>query len=162
MRSRWLGQLGLLLAAFVLTGCGASKVKVSGQVLFQGKPLPGGRLTFQPANPKLNSVPAEIDEQGNYEAMLPAGEVKVSVDNRELQPPPPPNTNFAELPPGVMQKMANVKKGEVSASATSPTQERMRGKYVPIPEKYYTVEDSGLEFKIESGTTKLDIELKEK
>ncbi len=160
MRSRWLSHLGLLLTVCVLTGCGSGRVKVSGQVLYQGKPLPGGRLTFQTSDPKLNTVAAEIDEQGNYEATLPVGQVKVAVDNRELQPPPPPDTSLSDLPAGVMQKMSNVKKGEVSASATSPTQDKLRGKYVPIPEKYYTIEDSGLEFTVESGTTKHDIDLK--
>jgi hypothetical protein len=170
MRSRQLGWFALLLTVFVLVGCGASKIKVSGQVLYKGKPLPGGRLTFQPANTKLNSIPAEIDEQGNYEVTLPVGEVKVAVDNRELQPiaSAPVNVGgMSGLPAEVMQKIAAEEKKNKAApppSGSSSSNElsegKLRGKYVPIPEKYATVEDSGLSFTVESGKSKQDIELK--
>ena len=79
---------GLVLLLPLVVGCGPGQGNVSGRVLFNGAPLPGGRVTFRPADPRQNSVSAEIDRQGNYQAVLPAGEVKVCVDNRELEPPP--------------------------------------------------------------------------
>ena len=66
--------LGLAAAAGVLAGCGPGKGRVSGQVLFNGKPLPGGWVTFQPAVRGHNPVSAEIDRDGNYSAVLPAVE----------------------------------------------------------------------------------------
>ena len=83
---RCAARLGLLILAVAVVGCGPNQVKVSGRVLFDGKPLPGGRVTFRPADPSQNSVSAVIDEQGNYAAVLPAGDVQVSVDNSELEP----------------------------------------------------------------------------
>src|SRR5262245_36617726 len=74
----------LFLLPMTLTGCGQPKGKVSGQVLFQGKPLPGGIVKFRPVNSALNPVTAQIDENGKYEAAVPAGECKISVDNRGL------------------------------------------------------------------------------
>src|SRR5437868_6821726 len=81
------GGFGLLALFALATGCGshAETCKLSGKVLYNGKPLPGGFIMFRPGNPKLNTVTAEIDEQGNYEAVVPAGEVRVCVDNRELE-----------------------------------------------------------------------------
>jgi hypothetical protein len=104
-----------------------------------------------------------LDEQGNYEATLPVGKVQVAVDNRDLQPrpaAPPPN-----LPPAVQQALKKAKTSEpppASAPAeknpSAPT--KSRGKYVALPEKYYTVEKSGLTFMVEPKNPKLDIELK--
>jgi hypothetical protein len=95
------GCFGLLFLLPVAAGCsGQSQGKVSGQVVFNGKPLPGGRVTFRPADPKLNLVNVQLDEQGNFAAVLPAGEVKVSVDNRELDATPIPGPGF-KLPPGL-------------------------------------------------------------
>jgi hypothetical protein len=48
-----------------VAGCGAGEGKVSGRVLFDGKPLPAGRVTFRPADSRMNSVSVELDEQGN-------------------------------------------------------------------------------------------------
>jgi hypothetical protein len=157
--------LGLLLLP-VLVGCGAGKVKVSGRVLYNGNPLPGGIVSFRPADPKHNAVSAEVDEQGNYEAVLPAGEVQVAVDNRELQPPTP--SGPAGLPPGLPADVQNVLNKERAKAAPPPadqpaaprTPNNRRGTYVPIPEKYYTTDKSGLTFTVEPGNPKHDIELK--
>ena len=55
---------------------------MSGHVLLDGTPLPAGRVTFRPADPRMNSVSVELDEQGAYQAVLPSGEVKAAVDKR--------------------------------------------------------------------------------
>src|SRR5205807_1020611 len=77
--SRLLGASALLLVP-ILAGCAPGQGKVAGRVLLGGTPVPGGSVLFRPADPKLNSVSAELDEQGNYQAFLPTGEVQVSVD----------------------------------------------------------------------------------
>src|SRR4051812_15792825 len=81
-------RLGLVLVLALAAGCRRGEGvqgTVSGQVVFAGKPLPGGWLTFRPADPKKKAVTVKIDEKGNYEATLPAGEVQVAIDNRDLQ-----------------------------------------------------------------------------
>src|SRR6266404_4758485 len=72
-----LSALGLLLPLMAMVGCAPSQVRLSGQVMFEGVPLPGGLVTFRPVDPAQNSVAAEIAGQGNYEVTLPVGEVLV-------------------------------------------------------------------------------------
>lgn len=156
--------LGLLLLP-LLVGCGASKVRVSGRVLYKGNPLPGGIVSFRPADPKQNPVSAELDEQGNYEAILPPGEVQVAVDNRQLQPLP--SDGPAGLPPGLPAEVGNVlsKNQDKTQAAPPPAKNppappNRRGKYVAIPGKYYRVDKSGLTFTVDPANPKHDIELK--
>jgi hypothetical protein len=150
-------RLGLLLLLPVVTGCGPGQGKVSGRVLYNGAPLPGGRVTFRPADPRQNSVSAELDEQGNYEVVLPAGEVEVSVDNRELEPsgllggPLPPG-----LPPDVRKALGGA--GTDKPGPKSPVKPSRR--YVRIPDRYYITETSGLRFTVERGEQRHDIGLK--
>ena len=153
--------LGFLLLPF-LVGCAAGKSKVSGRVLYNGKPLPGGSVFFRPADPKQNAVTAELDEQGNYEVTLPVGEVQVAVDNRALQPRPAgPSGVPPGLPPEVLAELSKGKKPTPPPEASNPNAPtKPSGKYVAIPENYYTVEKSGLKFTVESGEQKHDIELK--
>jgi hypothetical protein len=159
-------RCGILLLVSVVAGCGGSKGKLSGQVRYDGQPLPGGRVTFRPANPKVNPVSVDLDEQGNYQVALPVGEVQVSVDNRGLQPRPAPLAgSTVNLPPAVREAMNKAKTEGATpapaAAADNPSAApKTRGKYVAIPPKYYTIEDSGLKYTIESGNQKQDIELK--
>jgi hypothetical protein len=155
---RYWALLGLLLP--LLAGCGPGQGKVSGRVLLNGAPLPGGLVTFRPADARQNAVTATIDAQGNYEALLPAGEVKVCVDNRELEPPPvlaglqPPG-----LPPEVQKAIGGGKADKAAPRSADKPAEKAAGRYVPIPEKYYAVETSGLQFVVQRGDQKQDIQL---
>lgn len=161
-------RVGLLLFVPIFAGCGSSKGKLSGQVRLDGQPLPGGKVTFRSTNPKLNPVIVDLDEQGNYEALLPAGEVQVSVDNRDLEPPPAPLGGSDSLLPAEVRNALGKAKGEGAppasksgadtASAAPPP--KPRGKYVRIPHKYYDIGTSELKFTIQSGNQKQDIELK--
>jgi hypothetical protein len=134
---------------------------VSGKVLFHGKALPGGVVTFRPARAGQNTVAALIDEQGNYRATLPAGDVQIAVDNRELQNHPGPADLAAkvELPPGVKAKLqaGDAKAAPATSSASS---ERMAGTYVSIPSRFYDVRTSGLSYSVRPGDQPFDIELK--
>ncbi len=150
----WLAPLLLLP---VLAGCGQPTGHVSGKVTYNGQPLPGGRLTFRPADPTKNSVPAVIDADGHYEVTLPAGEVTVAVDNRELQPAERGSGPRPGLPPGVQ-----LPPGGIKAAAENPAAQsgKLAGKYVPISDKFYEAETSGLKYSIKSGSQTQDIELK--
>jgi hypothetical protein len=129
-------------------------------VLYDGKLLPGGRVTFRPADPTQNSVSAESDAQGNYKAVLPAGEVMVSVDNRELEPRSP---QAAVLPRELSPEMKKVLGGANPDKPQPKSPENAPGKsssrYVKIPTKYHDAETSGLQFKVQSGNQLCDIEL---
>jgi hypothetical protein len=89
------------LSAVVLSaaGCGGSSetVSVSGQVSYQGEPVPGGAITFFPAAGR--PVIAAISDGGEYSAELrPHGEYVVVVNvgtdlppgYQEGDPLPPP------------------------------------------------------------------------
>jgi hypothetical protein len=148
------GRGGLLLLFVGLVGCGARTGKVSGRVLHDGQPLPGGWVTFRPADPSKNAVSAELDKEGNYEALLPVGEVLVSVDNRELEPRSSHAGLVLDVPLGTEAKKAiGVPKGE---QPRVPAPEK-GGRYVHIPSKYYTAENSGLKFTVQGGDQKQDI-----
>ena len=90
--------IGLLTGVLISSlGCGSSTTvpdlyPASGKVTFEGKPVPGAKLVFIPANedPKKPSVErsaGETDEEGNYElawgddqaAGSPAGKYKVII-----------------------------------------------------------------------------------
>ena len=77
----------ILLGCPILVGCGPGKTKLSGQVLFDGKPLPGGVVIFYPEEAKNNPVSVMLDENGKYEVTVPVGELRISVDNRFLKDP---------------------------------------------------------------------------
>jgi hypothetical protein len=152
--------LGLLALLLGCCGCGPGKGTLTGQVLFNNTPLPGGWVTFRPADPRANSVSAELDEKGHYSVVLPAGEVKVSIDNRNLQERTPVGGG---LPPNLPLK-DDVRKALTGGNPTpSPPKEgnapKPSGRYVPIPARYYTVESSGLRFTVARGGQKHDIEL---
>jgi hypothetical protein len=160
----FLGRMGLLLLLPVVSGCGSSQAKVSGQVLHNGAPLPGGRLTFQPMSPEQNAVSVEIDEQGNYEVVLPVGQVQVGVDNRELEPSGPQSAGLPQqLPPDIKPDALKVLgRRQAGISQSGPQQnapEKLAGKYVQIPSKYYEPETSDLGFMVQTGSQTHNIEL---
>jgi hypothetical protein len=138
--------MGLLLLA---PGCKSKRTveraKVTGRVLFQGQPLPGGRVTFLAVNGSY-ATNGIIDEGGNYEIDAPVGEVKISVDNsmvagggRKMGPP-------AGLP-------------RSKQPSGSEEETPLKGKYVDIPSRYRNTEDSGLNYTVKSGQQTHDIEL---
>jgi len=162
---RCAARLGLLILAVAVVGCGPNQVKVSGRVLFDGKPLPGGRVTFRPADPSQNSVSAVIDEQGNYAAVLPAGDVQVSVDNSELEPR---SSGPIGLPPGLASQLSEQAKKALGGARSNTSQASSSaktsfaaasGRYVPIPARYYNIETSDLKFRAYKGEQNIDLEL---
>src|SRR5262249_9400709 len=57
----WLGAVAL-----TASGCGSGKVPVSGSVLFAGKPVEEGMITFEPADGKGSTTGGPVAD-GNYE-----------------------------------------------------------------------------------------------
>jgi hypothetical protein len=163
--SRWcrraVGVVALLLLP-VVSGCGPGQAKVTGRVLYDGKPVTGGRVTFMPDG-AANPVTVNLDEQGNYEAVLPTGDVKVSVDNRALEPRPALPTGIPPgLPGGAAAKLAEARKANpqhATGTVDPGMHGRIPGKYVAIPKKYYDFTTSGVKFTVSRGDQKQDIEL---
>ena len=139
MRYRFL-TVFLMLSA---TGCGGSALpqgEVSGTVSYQGRPLPGGIITFLSDRGFQNS--AIIGPDGRYQIKAAAGPSKVTIDNRMLSKRPwsrgprlKPPTPSAESPP------------------------RVEGTYVPLPSKYLSADQSGLTCEIQKGTQAHDFKL---
>jgi len=165
--ARALAGLGMALLFPVLAGCASGTGKVSGKVTYKGQPVRGGLILFRPADPALNAVTVELDAEGGYSAVLPTGDVTVSIDNRDLEPKPvfgggvPANI---PLPPEVRAKLGKAKAATPAPPPDKPVESadaprRPSGRYVPIPEKYYMLETSGLKFTVNGKGQTQDFEL---
>ena len=167
LAARVLAGLGMALLFPVLSGCGPGIGKVSGKVTYKGQPVPGGQLLFRPADPQQNAVPVTLDEEGRYSAVLPTGEVTVSVDNRDREP----RASFGGgVPAGIpLTPEARAKLGKGKAAAPAPPPDKPvesadaasepSGRYVRIPEKYYMAETTDLKFTVKGGDQTQDFEL---
>jgi hypothetical protein len=165
--ARTVAGVGLILLIPFLAGCAPAIGKVTGKVTYKGQPVPGGFVTFRPVDGRQNAVTATLEQDGRYSTVeIPAGEVMVTIDNRELEP----RSSIPSLPPNVpLSPEMRAKLGSGKAAAPPPpgdgapaTGEDVRrpsGRYLPIPEKYYNAESSGLKFTIKGGEQTLDIEL---
>ena len=130
----------------LMVGCGKNphepeQAEVSGTVLFQGKPLPGGRVTFVLVKGGFESR-GIIDENGNYTIKAPVGDVEIGVDNRWLAPRRGPTNKRPILKkPGAQEA------------------QRMKGRWVNIPSSYADPHASGLKYTVKPGSQTHDIEL---
>ncbi len=134
-------SIGLLA---LTAGCRSSRspqqAEVSGTVLFQGKPLPGGKITFVAVNGGFSAV-GTIDENGAYQIKAPIGEVEISVTNKMLEP-----RGGATGAPRL---------GKAQAEEGGP----VKGRYVKIPSQYEDPKKSGLKYTVTRGPQTHDIEL---
>jgi len=137
----------LLLAAAVCGCTGSVKpppsAEVSGQVLFKGKPLPGGEIAFVAIKGGFASN-GPIDENGNYKVTVPVGAVKITVDNRMLQK--------ARGAPKAGGPMLGKK-----PDAEQPKE--MKGHYVDLPSKYANADKTDLTYTVVDGPQTHEITL---
>ena len=151
----------VVLLAVWAEGCNGSRSagRVVGCVLIDGKPLPGGYLMFRPADPRGELVTVVVDESGRYSATVPAGEVFVSVDNRELAPRVLHRTRGPAILPKGLTTEAREKLGRAGATSPASTVEcdRRPGRYVRIPDRYYLPETSGLRLIVQPGEQQHDV-----
>lgn len=136
-------SLGLLM---LLAGCGSDArsvdhVEVTGKVLLDGKPLPGGKVTFVAVNGGFASS-GTIDENGNYQINAPVGEAQIGVTNRMLQGRPGSKGG----PPTVTK-------------AEAKERQPLKGRWMKIPSHYEDPYSSGLKFTVKPGSQSHDIEL---
>ena len=135
MRSRGFFLMFALLA-FAAGGCGKSTGNVSGKVLYQGKPLPGGYVNFMSQGDKSVAKTSEIKADGSYAVSgLPVGPAKISVQGLEKR-------RLADLP------------------GQGGKDEKVEQKEVYVPPQYGNTETSGLQYDVRPGSQSHDIELK--
>jgi hypothetical protein len=144
------------------SGCG-SKGEVSGKVLYQGKPLAGGVVTFLPASGQGAFV-ANIGEDGSYHlSKVPAGKMKITVKSTSSNPSLSPmqqkmikenKKKKKEYTKEELEKLPPEMRKALEDSSSSP------GKLVPIPPQYGDPEKSGLECTVTGGKQDHNIELK--
>ena len=135
---RW--RSGALLIAVVAIGCGRPS-RVTGSVTFDGKPLPGGRITFLCDGGRRPALSSLIREDGGYAIEgPPLGRARVSVQTFAQQPKPKPGIDPLT--------------GIDHSFGWEDT-----GPYVPIPARYASPKTSGIECTIAPGEQAFDIEL---
>ena len=137
-------SLGVLT---LLAGCdknphSAEHTEVSGKVLFQGKPLPGGIVSFAAVNGGFVSS-GTIDEHGNYQIKAPVGDVEISVMNRMLQP----SRGSKGMRPAPLKK------------TEAKEHQLLKGRWVKIPSHYEDPHTSGLKYTVKQGPQTHDVEL---
>jgi hypothetical protein len=140
--------LSLCLLALV-AGCNKRPTstkfyEVTGKILFNGKPLPGGRITFIAVNGGFANT-GNIGQDGQYKIEAPVGDVHISVDNTMLrQVAGAPHGPIAS--PGMMEHSG----GEL---------DQVKGTYVRIPDKFYQVDTSGLTYTVKPEAQSFDVTL---
>jgi hypothetical protein len=130
------------LATLVLAGCGG-KGTVSGQVRYNGQPLPSGDVAFLSEAGDKPVLHAMIQD-GQYSVSgLPAGPAQITVTTTAPAAP-------VKLPPGVKQ---------VEPAGGAPAETPAPGKYVHIPPRYGRPDQSGLSYPVKRGSQTYDIDL---
>jgi hypothetical protein len=123
-----------LAAALALTGCMGGKGNVTGEVKYNGTPLPSGQITFIGQSGEKVVVPGEIKD-GKYSlANVPAGPVAITVHTV-------PPTRPGRRPDGTTPPAAPA------------------GAFVKIPSKYAKPSTSGLTFEVKRGENTKNIDL---
>jgi hypothetical protein len=147
------GTFFLPLLGLLIAGCGSNGT-ISGKVLYQGKPLPGGTVTFVTGK---GAVSCPISAEGNYTIeKVPAGEVKIAVVGAEMsksgevrmagEAVRSGKVKMEQLPPDIKKKL------ESSSTAS--------GQPIWIPANYADFEKSGLTCTVTGSKQTHDIELK--
>ena len=158
------------VAVLLLAGCNRPVGSVSGKVMYQGKPLNGGSVSFVSTEGN-RSYAAGIKEDGTYTVPdLLGGSYKVCVETSSLKP-------SGHQIPGGMGTPAIPKGAKTGAPADAPLPEGYipqaagsdpaaaalasnKRKYVAIPEKYAKPDETDLAYTFKGGAETFDIELK--
>jgi hypothetical protein len=129
----------IALVALLAIGCGGGKGDVSGEVSFNGQPIPWGRITFLSQVGNRPAISGSI-RNGRYTIKgCPAGPVKISVESIKA---------VARNPKAAPLGMA---KGFRAPEGTEEPPPEAIGKHVWIPDKYGNAETSGLEYTVKRG-----------
>jgi hypothetical protein len=136
----------VVFSTLALAGCGGGKGDVSGQVKFNGEPLPSGRVTFVCQGGAKEVFSGEILKGKYIISGIPVGPVKIMVETFE---PAPATTVPTKIPGGIPPNI----KGMPAPGAPPPAP----GKYIAIPPRYGNLEKSGLSYTVTAGQQDHDI-----
>lgn len=146
---------GLVLLALIC-GCSRSGLgpqgEVSGKVLYNGKPLPGGEVKFMA--PNGYTFASVIDPDGTYKLRALIGESKIVVNNRMLKIDDKPAMGPHSMP-GAKPPPDKAPREEPKTASTPA----ITGTYVALPERYSAFDASGLTYEVKTGAQTHDIEL---
>ncbi|CAN0264765.1 unnamed protein product, partial [Phaeothamnion confervicola] len=140
-----------LLAA--VAGCGGQPprsvdhAEVTGKVLLQGKPVPGGQVSFVAVTGGF-AASGNIDENGNYQIKAPVGEVKITVNNTALQGRKGAGGKGAAGP----KQLPHPKQ----SGAEEPN---AKTQWVSIPSRYSNADTTDLKYTVTPGPQTHDINL---
>jgi hypothetical protein len=121
MNSRhWLSfvQIGFLLGALLLTGCGPQGPKVypvKGTVTYNSQPLPEGDIVFSPTSPGEVEDYGKIKD-GKFEFAARAGEKRVKITANRADGPIDPQMGVAPRRQYIPEKYSSAEKTELSAT----------------------------------------------
>jgi hypothetical protein len=96
----------VVVLCFAPVGCGSGMVQVKGQVTVNGKPLPLGRVSFQPVDLKQGRpAMANVDVDGRFTAStfkvgdgLVPGEYRIAIQGPRGGLPGEGGSNFVKVP----------------------------------------------------------------
>jgi hypothetical protein len=143
-------------------GCGQSPrssdhAEVSGKVLINGKPLPGGQISFVAAKGGF-AASGNIDENGLYKINAPVGEVTITVNNTSLQ--------SQQGQSGQPSRKGGVKGGGGGAPKELPHTKQAaaeehapKGHWVSLPSRYSNADTSDLKYTVTAGSQTHDVQL---
>jgi hypothetical protein len=159
MKHRLLVILVLLPGLWTLLGCSPRTARkdtgiVTGKVIYQGEPLPGGAIHFFWGNNQSRGVAIRGD--GSFVAELPVGPVKVAVE-----------TDTAKYH-GNREDMMKLWRDTAGEDFVHMKQEKLPGPpssapkvvYKKIPAYYADSNKSGLTYEVLPGEQQRDFELK--
>ncbi len=157
-----LGARVLVFVSLALLGAGCnSRGEVSGKVVFHGKPLPGGAVTFYTPKGVLST---QISEDGSYSLSgIPTGTSKITVATappRGMRVSPRMQPMLKDIKSGKIQ-LSPEEKEKLPPAMKSALEEPppAQGNYVPLPAKYGDPEQSGLACTVTGGSQTHNIEL---
>jgi hypothetical protein len=147
--SRHPARIGSLVLLLIVAGC-ASKGTISGQITYQGKPIPSGTVVMVPE--KGQAVTGIITD-GHYQVKgIVKGMAKIAVQTAEGAAF---NRPMQRMPKGMgPPKELGLDPALFDASAQHSQVKSMR-----IPEKYRDPEKSGLTYTVKGGEQELNIDL---
>jgi hypothetical protein len=146
---RWMTRGLILLFCLLFTGC-SSQGTISGQITYQGKPVPEGTVVMVPAE---GQAVTGIIKDGHYEVKgIVKGMVKIAVQTTESAAV---NRSVQRIPKG----MGPPKELGLDPAIYDPSAQR-QVKSMRIPEKYRDPEQSGLTYTVKGGKQEFNIDLK--
>ena len=120
---RWLILAASLVTGLLLVGCGpgtpAGKVKLTGSVTCDGKPLNGGYINFAAKQGTANGS-AGIAADGAFSVFLVPGDYDVAVnDNSGMRPPDAASGRPTYIPSGIHKRFTSANTSGLSVTAVA-------------------------------------------